>query len=398
MSIQGARQLVFGFYPDLPVVVEPSGAQLSSDAGLLVVREFDERISLTSRFASALTEARDPTIRRHDLLSMVRQRIYGMLADYEDQNDHDELRSNPVFKLVCDRQPDDFHLASQPTLSRFENAVTVGDLKRLRGVIAQEFLDGFETAPARITLDIDAFDDPTHGEQQLTFFHGYYDQYQYLPIAVTCAETDQVALVGLRHGTAHPALGADDDLRFLVARIREHWPDVEIVVRGDSGYGVPSMYQVCEELGLTYSFGMGMNARLQRESAELLDQAVQQYEATGHKQRLFMTLPYQAQTWNVPRQVIVKCEAHAQGTNRRAIVTNRPGAALLPEATYDEYAERGESENRNKELKRGLCADRLSDHRFFANFFRLYLHAAAFNLLVRLRRAVTKLPRPTPWG
>ena len=398
MSIQGAQQLVFGFLPDLPVVLETSAAQLSSDGGLLVIREFDERIEFTKQFAGALQDTRDPLYARHSLLSMVRQRIYGVIADYEDQNDHDELRSDPVFKLIADCHPEGPDLASQPTLSRLENAVTVGDLKRLREVMAQQFLDGFETPPVRITLDVDAFDDPTHGQQQLTFFHGYYDQHQYLPIAFTCAETDHVALVGLRHGTAHPALGADDDLRFLVARIRERWSDVQIIVRGDSGYGVPSMYATCEELGLTYTFGVGMNPRLQRESAELLEQAVQQYEATGQKQRLFMTLPYQALKWPVARQVIVKCEVHAQGTNRRAIVTNRPGSALLPEATYDEYVERGESENRNKELKRGLCADRLSDHRFFANFFRLYLHAAALNLLVRLRRATTKAPTPQSLG
>jgi hypothetical protein len=398
MSIQGARQLVLGFHPDLPVIVETSATQLSSDGGLLVVREFDERTGLTSRFSGALTDLRDPNLVHHDLLSMVRQRIYGLVADYEDQNDHDELRTDPVFKVICDHRPDDPHLASQPTLSRFENAVTVPDLKRLREVTAQQFLDGFETPPVRITLDIDAFDDPTHGQQQLTLFHAYYDQYQYLPVAITCAETDQIALVGLRHGTAHPALGTDDDLRFLTARIRERWPDVEIDVRGDSGYGVPSMYHVCEELGLTYSFGLGMNKRLQRESDALLDQAVEQYEATGQKQRLFMTLSYQAKKWHTPRQVIIKCEAHAQGTNRRAIVTNRPGASLLPEATYDEYVQRGESENRNKELKRGLCADRLSDHRFFANFFRLYLHTTALNLLVRLRRAATKAPTPKSLG
>jgi Transposase DDE domain group 1 len=336
MSLQSARQIVLGFHADRPVVVEASAAQLSSDGGLLVVREFDERIGLTARFAAALVDTRDPSW-THSLLSMVRQRIYGLLADYEDQNDHDELRSDPVFKLIADRLPDGPDLASQPTLSRFENAVTIADLKRLREILAQQFLEGFEKPPVRITLDVDAFDDPTHGEQQLTFFHGYYGQYQYLPIAITCAETDQVALVGLRHGTSHPALGADDDLRFLVARIRERWPDVEIVVRGDSGYGVPAMYDVCEELGLTYSFGLGMNERLKQESQGLLDQALARYEAAGQKQRLFLTLPYQARSWPVARQVIVKCEAHAQGTNRRAIVTHRPGAALLPQAAYDEY-------------------------------------------------------------
>ena len=150
------------------------------------------------------------------------------------------------------------------------------------------------------------------------------------------------------------------------------------------------MYDVCEELSLTQTFGLAMNARLKAHSAELLEQAKQQYEETGTKQRLFLSLMYQADLWNQPRQVVIKCEAHEQGTNRRAVSTNRPGWHVHPAAVYDEYVERGESENRNKELKRELAADRLSDHRFLANFFRLYLHAAALNLLARLRRATAR--------
>ncbi len=276
--------------------------------------------------------------------------------------------------------------------------MTIADLKRLREFLLESFLESFEAPPERITLDFDAFDDPAHGQQQLILFHGFYGQYQYLPIAVTCAETDAVVLVGLRHGTCPAFLGADDDLRLIAAKIRQRWPDVEIVVRGDSGFGVPVMYDVCEELGVTYTFGFTMNPRLQRETEDLLAQAVAQYEATRQKQRLFERREYQAGGWPHPRTVIVKCEAHAAGTNRRAVVTNRPGATILPQGTYDEYAARGESENRNKELKDGLQADRLSDHRFLANFFRLFLHAAALNLLVRLRRVTTKAPMPIELG
>ncbi len=398
MSRRGALQVVFGFYPAKPIMVEMSPAQLTSDAGLLPIRQFDERIHLTGQFAAALKDLRDPVLLTHSRLSMVRQRIYGILADYEDQNDHDTLRSDPVFKLIADRSPDDDDLASQPTLSRFENAVTIPDLYRLRDVLIDQFIQSFETPPARLTLDIDAFDDPTHGQQQLTFFHGYYDQYQYLPLVVTCAENDHVLLVGLRHGTCAAFLGADDDLRYLVERLRAVWPDVEIHVRADSGFGVPAMYDVCEELRLTYTFGLGMNTRLKRASDELLTQAVTQYEQTGQPQRLFLGTWYQADSWDHERYVVLKAEAHAQGTNRRAVVTNRPGAPILPQATYDEYTDRGESENRNKELKEGLKADRLSDHRFFANFFRLYLHAASLNLLVRLRRTVTQNPTPRQLG
>jgi Transposase DDE domain group 1 len=225
-------------------------------------------------------------------------------------------------------------------------------------------------------------------------FHGYYDQYQYLPIVITCAENDSVLLVGLRHGTCSASLGADNDLRYLVGRLRAVWPDVHLHVRGDSGFGVPLMYDVCRELRLSYTFGIGMNSRLRDLSADLLQQAVRAYEETGQPQRLFLAEHYQAESWSQVQSIVIKVEAHSEGTNRRAVVTNRPGFSVLPQAVYDEYAQRGESENRNKELKRELQADRLSDHRFLANFFRLYLHAAALNLLVRLRRAVVQ-PPPT---
>ena len=219
-----------------------------------------------------------------------------------------------------------------------------------------------------------------------------YEQYQYLPIVITCAENDMVLLVGLRHGTCHAALGADNDLQYLAGRLRAVWPDVQIHVRGDSGLGIPRMYDVCQELRLTYTFGIGMNSRLRASSDDLLNEAVAQYEQTGQPQRSFLLIEYQAESWPAPQPVVIKVEAHAQGTNRRAVVTNRPGCQVLPHAVYDEYAMRGESENRNKELKTELQADRLSDHRFLANFFRLYLHAAALNLLVRLRHAVVQSP------
>ncbi len=395
MSLHTVRELSFDFLPSRPIKMEISPAALSSDAGLLPVRQFDERIGLTSGFAGALRDTRDPTFTQQSLLDMVRQRIYGIIADYEDQNDHDTLRSDPVFKLIAGRLPEEKHLASQPTLSRFENAVTIADLWRLRDELAERFIQSFKEPPLRITLDLDAFDDPTHGRQQLTMFHGYYDQYQYLPIIITCAENDAVVLVGLRYGTCHASLGADDDLRYLVSRFRAVWPDVQIVIRADSGFATPVMYDVCEDLGLTFTIGLGMNPRLKKLSDSLLKQAIQTYAETRQPQRLFLPVEYQADTWPRPRSVVIKVEVHAQGTNRRAVVTNRPGWQIEPQGTYDEYAARGESENRNKELKRELKGDRLSDHRFLANFFRLYLHAAALNLMVRLRQAAA-LPEKTP--
>lgn len=395
MSVQSAPQVSFDFFGSLPVEIEISSAPLTTDAGLLPIRQFDDQIGLTEQFAAALHDARNPLLVEQSLSSMVRQRIFGILADYEDQNDHDTLRSDPAFKLIANRLPDDANLASQPTLSRFENNVSIPDLWRLRDVFVDQFIQAFPTPPQHLTLDIDAFDDPAHGQQQMVMFHGYYEQYQYLPIAITCAENDMVVLIGLRYGTCAAYLGADNDLRYLMGRLRVVWPDVQIHVRGDSGFGVPRMYNVCRELRLSYTFGMGMNARLRALSEDALNAAVHEYERTGQPQRSFLRLDYQAESWPEPQPVVIKVEAHAEGTNRRAVVTNRPGCSVVPQAVYDEYAMRGESENRNKELKVELHAGRLSDHRFMANFFRLYLHAAALNLLIRLRHAVV-LTTPTP--
>ena len=395
MIIQSAWQLSFGFFGSTVVVVQPSAEQVSSDGGLLPFRELDERLGLTQQFAAALTDLRHEGYIDHTFVEMTRARIYGILADYADQNDHDVLRSDPIFKLICGRSIDDNDLASQPTLSRFENAIGPGCFFALQDVFLDQFIASFDKPPTHLTLDVDPFDDPTHGQQQLTFFHGFYGQYQYLPRVITCAENDLVLAVCLLHGTAHATLGIQDDLAYVVGRLRQAWPGVRIHVRGDSGLGTPVMYEACETLDIQYTVGIGMNARLKKLTDPLLEEALAQWQATGQPQRLFTAFWYKADSWPAQRWVVVKCEANAEGTNRRAVVTNRPGATVLPGAAYDAYADRGESENRNKELKVGLQAERLSDHRYFANLFRLYLHAAAYNLLVRMRRIVAD-PPPAP--
>ena len=214
-------------------------------------------------------------------------RVFGILAGYPDQNDHDTLRSDPVFKLVAGRSLDEDDLASQSTLSRFENAIDVKSLLRLRDVFLDQFIASFDKPPTRITLDIDPFDDPTHGGQQLTFFHGYYRQHQYLPRLITCAENDLMVMLCLLFGTAHAALGAADDLEYLVSRLREAFPGVRIVLRPDSGFGVPAMYTICEKLEIDYTIGIGMNPTLKKWSEALLEHCVEQFEATGQPQRKF---------------------------------------------------------------------------------------------------------------
>jgi hypothetical protein len=403
MIVQSAWQECLPFWSGCPLIVEPSPMHLTKDAGLLPLRVFDQHLGFTQRFAAVLDDPRRPSQCEHSVVDMVRARLYGILADYEDQNDHDTLRTDPVFKLLLDRTPDDPALSSQPTLSRFENSINIPSLKRLRDVFIDYFLNSFDQPPRRLIFDLDAVDDAAHGHQQLTCWHNYYDQNQYYPLVLTCANNALVVMLSLRHGSAPASLGADSDLEYLVHRIRQRWPDVVIVIRGDAAFGNPDMYEVCERLRLVYTFGLTANPVLYGQTETLLVQAVAsweqerqqalQEERTARPSRLFTGFAYQAGTWPQPRWVVAKAEANAEGSQRRFIVTNRPGAAQYAEATYDDYAMRGESENRNKELKCGCAMDRLSDHRFLANYFRLYLHGAALNLLVRFRQAV-QIPEP----
>jgi hypothetical protein len=405
MIVQGGWQEVFCFGGQERVVVEAAQAQLTHDAGLLPLRALDERLGLTAAFAAALNDPRDPELCEHTLAEMVRQRLFGLLADYEDQNDHDTLRTDPLFKLIVGRSPDGPALASQPTLSRFENAIDIPSLKRLRQLFVDQFIASFERPPRHLVFDLDAVDDPAHGNQQLTFWHNYYDQNQYLPLVVTCANNGLVVLLSLRHGSAHAALGADDDLEYLVKRVRAAWPGVVLSVRADAAFGIPSLFGLCERLNLFYTFGLTGNKVLERWTEPLLSKAVATWEqeqtraqdegrAAGPA-RLFEGFWYKAESWGGQRGVVAKVEANAEGTNRRFVITNRPTAWLYPGPTYDEYAPRGESENRNKEIKLGCAMGRLSDHRFCANYFRLYLSGLALNLLIRFRQAVRQ-PEASP--
>ena len=390
MKTQSATQGSLGFLGSKPIRLELSDAHLSTDAGLLPIREFDEYFGFTRQFADALNSSRRDGSVLHSNQEIVRSRIYGILAEYEDQNDHGTLRHDPIFNII-NNKPLDFELASQPTHSRFENSIDIPSLNRLRDVLIDQFISSFESSPDRITLDIDTFDDQTHGGQQLTFFHGFYDQYQYLPRVITCAENDMVIMCCLLFGTAKAFLAAADDLEYLVERLREAWPDVDIEFRADSGFAAPEMFDMCERLCLWYTIGYGMNPVLKAKSDSLLDEALAAYEDTDEPQRHFMYVDnYRSRSWEAPRLTIIKCEANRQGTNRRAVVTNRPGGLINPQGIYDEYVGRGESENRNKELKCGLHTDRLSDHRYMANLFRLYMHVESHNLLVRVRNEIVK--------
>ena len=390
MPAQSDQRFELEFFPQAQLVVQRHQGQISSDAGLLPLRELDQRWGYSDAIAKCLDDGKSG--REHSIVSMLRQRLYGILAGYEDCNDHDTLRNDPVFKMIAGKLPQDDPLASQPTLCRFENQITPRQLQDLTDFIINSGIQRLKESnvgqlPASITLDMDATDDPTHGQQQLTLFHGYFGQYQYFPLIISEPTTKHVMLAWLRPGTVHAALGADDDLMRVVNALRKERPDIAIHVRGDAGFGMPWMYKICEENGLTYTYGFSTNARLKQLTEQLMHRAVQQYEQTGQKQRLFECFSYQCDSWEHPRMVIAKAECHAAGTNLRFIVTNLTGISTPEDGQreYDHYIERGESEQRMDELKNGLAMDRLSCHRFMANFFRLLLHVAAYNLLSAAR-------------
>lgn len=254
------------------------------------------------------------------------------------------------------------------------------------GFFVDRFIALHGTAPTELILDIDGWDDETHGAQQLTFFHGFYDHYMYYPVQISDAKTGFPIVVHLRPGNSHAGKGVKGILAWLIWRLRKAWPKVKITIRGDSGFALPELMRVCERGRVHYIFGIARNAVLERRIEDLLQEAKRQYEQTGEKVRLFSETLYAAKTWGHRRRVIMKAERLTLGPNTRFVVTNLTEDA---QRLYDQvYVQRGEDcENRIKELKRGLCADRLSCHAFQANQFRLFLHQAAYWLMIRIRQA-----------
>lgn len=375
-------------FPDigpLPLTVDFLGGRLTSDGGLPWLAEADAALGLTEALAAALPDRRHH--RHHALPAMLAQRIYQIASGYDDQNDATTLRHDPLLKQVCGRLPvSGAALASQPTLSRLDNAFGPKDCYRMAVALGQRYLQERERdgTPRHIVLDLDGTDDPTHGQQEGTAYHGYYGQYHYHPLLVFDGQTGHLITAVLRPGTVHASHGVVTILKRIVRTLRQHWPAVTIELRADSGFAIPALYDWCEAEHVGYTIGLGRNDRLEVAIAELQAAAETQSRAQGGvKVRLLGETTYQAASWPHPRRVVMKAEVLAPGTNRRFVVTTRTDA---PETCYDWYVGRGQTENWIKDLKRGCFADRLSCHRFWANQVRLLWHAAAYWLLDTLRR------------
>jgi hypothetical protein len=365
--------------------------RITSDGGLLWLARVDSELGLCEAISEHVPEWRKRR-GRHPLASLVRQRVFQIACGYEDQNDSDTLREDPLLKLACGSLPEsDQDLASQPTICRMENAATIRSCHKIAEVLFELYLRRREesgAAPERVLLDFDATADPTHGEQEGSFHHGYYQQHIYHPLLVFDGESGHLITALLRAGNTHASNSSVAVLKRIVRRLRERWPEVELEIRADAGFAVPALYDYCEEAGITYTIALITNPRLSQMAEGLLEEAKERYEETGHKARLFSEDVYQAASWERRRRVLYKAEAMKKGTNTRFVVTTRNDD---PKALYEFYAGRGEGENWIKDLKLHVKADRLSCHRFVANQFRLLLHAAAYWLMDTLRRKLVEV-------
>jgi Transposase DDE domain group 1 len=361
------------------------GGRLTSDGGLLWLSEVDSEMGLCEAISECVPEWRTRKA-RHSLASLIRQRVFQIACGYEDQNDSDTLREDPLLKLSCGTLPESGpSLASQPTISRMENAATRSSCRQIAEVLFELYLTQREKdgAPDKVLLDFDATADPTHGEQEDSYYHGYYQQHIYHPLIVFDGESGHLITALLRAGNTHASNSSVALLKRIVTRLRERWPGVDIEIRADAGFAVPTIYDYCEREGITYTIALITNPRLLEMAEELLREAKEAYEHTGYKARLFSEDLYEAASWERTRRVVYKAEAVQKGTNRRFVVTTRSDR---PKDLYEFYARRGEAENWIKDLKLHVKADRLSCHRFIANQFRLLLHAAAYWLMDTLRK------------
>ena len=386
-----------------PIVARFDTPYSSSDGGALLIKAVDSRLGLTKRLAGCLEDARESSKVVHEVRDLVRQRVFGLCCGYADANDAGRLAHDPVHKLLLGRDPvDGLGLASQPTLSRFENAVGPRELRAMGHVLADTVIDlhrqRLQGRARRITIDLDPTDDPTHGQQEFTFFNGHYDTWCYLPLVATVTFNDEAAQYAvaavLRPGNAPASRGARAVLRRLVQKLRTAFPTARLRVRLDGGFAHPKLFAFFERHDLEYVVGMARNSRLDKRARRLLGRARMLSKATGETAHLYGETRYAARSWGRKRRVIIKAEVvrhpgRDPKNNPRFVVTNLPHR---PERVYAIYCQRGDVENRLKELHDGLALDRTSCSRFWANQLRVLLTLSAYILLQDLRRRAAGTP------
>lgn len=366
-----------------------SGGQITSDAGALLLRQADRNIGLIAALDEVIPDPRNPELITHPQATMLAQRIFGIAAGYEDLNDHQQLRSDPLWQTLTDHPGSDQHpqLASPPTLCRLENRTARQTLVRMATVLLDTFINSLPTPPEQLTLDLDATDIEIHGHQEERFFHGYYDSFCFLPLYIFCGK--QLLVAYLRPSCNDASLHVRAILRLLIGRLRAAWPNVRITIRGDSGFCRWQLMRWCDRKNVRYILGLARNPVLERLAAPLSDMVEDYHEKDQRSYRSYRAYGwchYGAASWDRSRRVIIKAE-HLGGdnpkSNPRFVVTNLPGDA---QELYEQvYCERGEMENRIKEQGQ-LFATRTSCHKFVANQFRVLLAASAYVLMEYVRR------------
>jgi hypothetical protein len=415
MTTARLEQLTLWTIKQQEITLTNDGGRIVSDAGLLTLRDFEKRLGILAQLAQRLPDPRSQDLVTHPTEAILTQQVYQILAGYDDYNDAKELRDDPVLQAIVGVSPDDEKsLASGSTLARFQYAYTRREadkpieeravlleqqharnqrLQILNDYLVELFVRTRKQRPSYVILDIDASDDPTHGQQVLSFYHGYYEQHQYFPLFIFDGDTGFPLSAWLRPGTVHASCGAVEALAQVVTNLRRALPGVLILVRGDTGLAIPEMYDYCEREGLLYSLGFATNNVLK----ELTDPWLTELqEALTHQpdetvRRFEEIKNYQAETWSHGRRLLVKLEVNRCGSNRRFVISNMSGD---PQGLYHGfYVQRGAvPEQPIGELKNGLHMDRLSSHGFRANSFKLLEHVVAYAIHVLYREASASVP------
>jgi hypothetical protein len=360
-----------------------TGGEVSSDGGVMLLREVDRKLGLCRALDKVIFDPRDPDLISHRQIDLLRQRIYGVALGYEDLNDHDTLRNDPAWQSAVERGNE---LAGSSTLCRLDNRSGRATAVAMSKVLVEQFIASYKNAPGELVLDFDATDDRVHGNQEGRFFHGYYGDWCFLPLYVFCGE--QLLVSYLRPGNIDAAKHSLAILKLLVRRLRQEWPQVKIIFRADSGFCRQKLLFWCDKEGVDYVIGVAKNSRLLALAQPLMEEAQSAHNQTGEKQRLFTWIQYGSKSWDRERSLIAKAEHTDKGSNPRFVVTSLRGEA---QNIYDQiYCARGEMENRIKEQQLGLFADRTSCHSWWANQFRLLLSSAAYVLIEAIRRLALK--------
>jgi hypothetical protein len=393
------NQSSFGFEAcgSREIVARFDGGTISSDGGALLLRQTDKRLNLLARLAECFLDGRNQEYVEHSILEMLSQRIYGLALGYEDINDHEQLRHDPVFGILAGREELEEPLAGKSTLNRMELGTGTKDRYKkitfwkdaMDELLVKVFLESYQKVPDEIILDVDTTDLPLHGKQEGRFFHGYYDNYCYLPLYMFCGE--QILCARLREANHDASYGSLQEIRRIVAQIRVAWPKVKIILRGDSGFCRNELMSWCENNQVDFVFGLARNQRLRKIIGAQMHQATQQWIETGKPARVFSEFEYKTKKtkkggWDRERRVVAKAEQLDGKENPRFVVTSLTSERGEAKALYEQlYCGRGDMENRIQE-QLSLFADRVSAETMRANQMRLYLSAMAYVLVSGLRR------------